>query len=103
MTEAEIALAEFLEKQRQRCVASDILSAAFRDGEIGSNIDAGATSGPEAEPNYEDAKQAAREYAQARNSGARFRHYAQDNESQRAGLASALDWLSRKKKSAIKK
>lgn len=92
--EAERALAQFMESQRQRRVASDILSTAFRDG---------AVSGTEADRNYEEAKEAAREYAQARNSNARVRHYAQDNESQRHGVASALGWLDRKRKSAIKK
>jgi hypothetical protein len=52
---------------------------------------------------YEDAKEAARQYAQARNSGARVRQYNEHNESARAGVRSALDWLDRKKKSAIRK
>ncbi|HKU74441.1 MAG TPA: hypothetical protein VJR02_11015 [Pyrinomonadaceae bacterium] len=97
--EAERALASFMETQRQRRVASDIFETAFRDGEIGSRT----VSDNEADADYEDTKQAALEYAQARNIGARVRSYAQDNESQRAGVRSALAWLDRKKKSAIKK
>ncbi len=96
--EAERQLAAFIETQRQRRVASDILRTAFRDGETD-----GAVSGHKDESSYADAKQAAKEYAQARNSNARVRSYAQENESQRQGLASALDWLDRKRKSAIRK
>ena len=98
-TEAQRHLAAHMERQRQERVASDILSAAFRDGEI----DAGAVSGDDDESDYENAKEAARRYAQARNSGARIRSYPQENESQRDGVASALQWLDRKRRSAIKK
>lgn len=97
--ESERALTEFLERQRQQRVASDILSAAFRDSEI----DPRTVSDNEADSDHEDAKEAARQYAQACNSNARVRVYAQDNESQRQGVQAALNWLSRKKKSAIKK
>jgi hypothetical protein len=101
--EAERHLAAFMEAQRQQRVASDLMAAAFRDGEIGSDVDTGLISGTEAEADYEDAKEAAQQYAQARNSGARIRSYNEDNESQRQGVASALAWLDRKRKSAIKK
>lgn len=97
--DAERALAQFMETQRQKRVASEILSTAFRDGEI----DPGAISGSEADADYQDAKEGAREYAQARNSNARVRHYNEQNESARAGVKSALSWLDRKRKSAIKK
>ena len=101
--EAERHLAAFMEAQRQQRVASDILTTAFRDSEISSYVDAGTVFGNEADSDYQNAKEAARQYAQARNSGARVRVYAQDNESQRQGVASALAWLDRKKRSAIKK
>lgn len=101
--EAERVLAAVMERQRQERVASDILSAAFQDSEIDAPVDAGAVSGTEADSDYEDAKASARAYANARNSGARVRSYPQENESQRQGIASALAWLDRKKKSAIKK
>jgi hypothetical protein len=96
--EAERALAQFMETQRQKQVVSDLLSSAFRDGESYGR----PVSGTETVSNYEEAKQAAKEYAQARNSNARVRHYAQDNESQRQGVASALAWLDRKRKSGIR-
>ena len=101
--EAERHLAAFMEAQRQQRVASDILTTAFRDGEFDAPVDPGTVSGNEAEPDYEDARASAWAYANARNSNARIRHYAHDNQSQRQGVASALDWLSRKRKSAIKK
>ena len=88
-----------MESQRQQRVASDILETAFRDGEIEPQTG----SGNEADSDYQDAKESARQYAQARNSGARVRRYNDDNESARAGVRSALDWLDRKKKSAIRK
>lgn len=97
--EAERHLAALMERQRQRRVASDNMEAAFR----GADMDAGAVSGDEGDSTYEGAKQAARVYAQARNSNARVRRYAQDNESQRDGVASALQWLDRKRKSVFKK
>ena len=101
--EAERHLAALMERQRQQRVASDITSAAFRDAEIDAPVDAGAVSGSEGGSTYEDAKDAAREYAEARNSNARVRRYAQGSESQREGVASALAWLDRKRKSAMKK
>ena len=97
--EAERHLAALMESQRQQRVASDILETAFRDEEI----DPQTVSGNEANSDYEDAKETARQYAQARNSGARTRRYNDDNESARAGVRSALDWLGRKNKSAMKK
>lgn len=97
--EAEQHLGALMERQRQQRVASGIMSAAFRDTEI----DPGTISGSEAEPTYEDAKEAAREYAEARNSNARVRRYNEHNESAREGVQVALSWLQRKKKSAIKK
>src|ERR1044072_7541040 len=96
--EAERQLAAFMEAQRQSRVTSDILTTAFRDGEI-----AGAVSGTAVDSNHEEAKESARQHAQARNSGARVRHYNEDNESAREGLRSALDWIARKRKSAIRK
>lgn len=96
---AERALAQFMEEQRLQRVASDILEQGFRDGEI----NAGTISGPEAEPNYEDAKQAAREYAQARNSGARVRHYNEHNASAREGVQAALEFIERRRASKIRK
>lgn len=98
-TEAQRHLSDYMEAQRQRRVASDILQSAFRDGEI----DADAVSGDEDQSNYEDAKESARRFAQARNSNARVRSYPQENESQRDGVASALSWLDRKRKSALRK
>ena len=94
--ESERALAQFLERQRQERVASDILGTSFAQNEIRSDNEG------EHDQDHADARAAAAAYAQARNSGARVRVYAQDNESQRAGVRSALDWLSRKKKSAIR-
>lgn len=97
--EAERHLAAVMEAQRQRRATSDILETAFRDGDV----DAGAVSGTEADSDYEDAKASARAYANARNTGERVRTYLQENESQRAGVRSALEWLDRKRKSVIKK
>jgi hypothetical protein len=91
-----------LEQASAPVFSDDNEEAGFRDSAIDAPVDAGAVSGPEAEPNYEEAKEAARRYAQARNNNARVRSYPQDNESQRAGVASALAWLQRKRKTAIK-
>ena len=58
------------------------------------------------DPDEEDitsARKAAEEYAHARNANARTRHYNQEDENARAGVKSALDWLRRKQKSAIRK
>lgn len=99
LQESEKALAEFMEAQRQKRIAFDILATAFRDAEI----DPQTVSGNEADADYEDAKQGAKEYARARNSGARVRQYNEHNESAREGVRSALDWIARKRKSAIRK
>lgn len=52
--------------------------------------------------NIEEARKQASEYARAVNSGARARQYERTDENARDGVRSALDWLSRKKKSAIR-
>jgi hypothetical protein len=49
-----------------------------------------------------DARKRAEAYARAVNSGARARRYETADENAKDGVRSALDWLSRKKKSAIK-
>ena len=101
---AEQELVRYLERERELRVASDILSTAFRDGEIDVPVDAGAASGNEADAeDVESAKASARAYAEARNHGARFRHYNDHNESAQEGIASALDWISRKRRSVIRK
>ena len=56
------------------------------------------------EPGYvEEARRAAEEYARARREGKRTRSYAQETELQKEGVASALDWLARKRKSVVRK
>jgi hypothetical protein len=89
----------FVQRQREKRVASDILSTAFRDGEIHARVD---VSEKEADSDYEDVKASARAYAKGRNCNSRIRTYAQENESQREGVASALSWLDRKRKSVLK-
>jgi uncharacterized protein YggE len=53
------------------------------------------------EQSIEDAKKAAQEYAKASNANARSRSYLKSDENAIDGVASALDWLKRKKKSAL--
>jgi len=62
----------------------------------------GDLSGPD-EASIEEARKHASDYAHAVNVGARSRTYNETDESARDGVKSALDWLSRKKKSAMRK
>jgi hypothetical protein len=49
-----------------------------------------------------EAKKSAQDYAKAVNSNARSRQYLKSDENASDGVASALDWLKRKRKSALK-
>jgi hypothetical protein len=49
-----------------------------------------------------EAKKAAQAYAKAINSNARSRSYLKSDDNAKDGVASALDWLKRKRKSALK-
>jgi hypothetical protein len=49
-----------------------------------------------------EAKKAAQAYAKAVNSNARSRSYLKSDDNASGGVASALDWLKRKRKSALK-
>jgi hypothetical protein len=80
-------------------VLNEFLGRALRDSEINALSDF-------AEPNEEDiasARKAALDYAHARNTNARTRHYNQENEHAKEGVKSAQDWLRRKQKSTIRK
>ena len=54
------------------------------------------------EADIAEARKKASEYARAVNAGARSRRYNETDENAKAGVQSALDWLRRKRKSAIK-
>jgi hypothetical protein len=54
------------------------------------------------EQSIEQAKKAAQDYARARNNKARSRSYLKSDDNASGGVASALDWLKRKRKSALK-
>lgn len=80
-------------------VLNEFLGRALRDGENRSESDFAEPD----EADIEETKRAAQEYAHARNSNARTRHYNQEDENAREGYQSVTNWLDRKRKSAIRK
>lgn len=71
--------------------------ASFASGDVWGHL---------SDPDEEDitsTRKAAEEYARSRNANSRTRHYNDADENAREGVKSALDWLRRKQKSAIRK
>ncbi len=70
-------------------------AAFIADGDLSHDLSSDDQS-------IEQAKKAAQAYAKAINSNARSRSYRKSDENAKDGVASALDWLKRKRKSALK-
>lgn len=68
-----------------------------------ASADAGGNLSDPAEADIEEARKQASDYARSRNANARTRHYNETDENAKDGVKSALDWLRRKQKSALRK
>lgn len=97
MQEALAHQAAWMESQRRKD------TFALEDAAIGGTIKPLSISDQTTDQDIQDAKAAARAYAAGRNSNTRIRSYNESSEEARAGVQSALSWLDRKRKSAIRK